>query len=73
MQNKCLVPQELSCSSSTGKLELMKSLGTDLAIDYTKEKFEDLAEKFNCDKAVKVVKGGSVVAFIGAVTPSGTT
>ena len=25
----------------------MKSLGTDLAIDYTNEKFEDLAEKFN--------------------------
>ncbi|KAL6324387.1 hypothetical protein AAG906_012991 [Vitis piasezkii] len=63
-----------AATSSTGKLELMKSLGTDLAIDYTKEKFEDLAEKFNCDKAVKVVKeGGSVVALIGAVTPSGTT
>ena len=26
-----------------------------------------------CDKAVKAVKGGSVVALIGAVTPSGTT
>ena len=25
----------------------MKSLGTDLAIDYPKEKFEDLAKKFD--------------------------
>ena len=25
----------------------MKSLGVDLAIDYTKEKFEDLPEKFD--------------------------
>ncbi|KAJ9682539.1 hypothetical protein PVL29_018457 [Vitis rotundifolia] len=52
----------------------MKSLGADLPIDYTKEKFEDLAEKFNCDKAVKVVKeGSSVVALAGVVTPPGTT
>ncbi|KAJ9682199.1 hypothetical protein PVL29_008110 [Vitis rotundifolia] len=52
----------------------MKSLGVDLAIDYTKEKFEDLVEKFDCDKAMKVVKeGGSVVALTGAVTPPGTT
>ncbi|KAJ9682204.1 hypothetical protein PVL29_018198 [Vitis rotundifolia] len=39
----------------------MKSLGADLAIDYTKEKFEDLAEKFDAVKAVK--EGGSVVAL----------
>ncbi|XP_034706668.1 uncharacterized protein LOC117930232 isoform X3 [Vitis riparia] len=36
-----------AATSSTGKLELMKSLGTDLAIDYPKEKFEDLAKKFD--------------------------
>ncbi|CAK9162804.1 unnamed protein product [Ilex paraguariensis] len=65
-------------TSSSGKLELLKSLGADLAIDYNKENFEDLPEKFDvvydavgqCDKAVKAVKeGGSVVAIIGAVTP----
>jgi hypothetical protein len=28
-------------------LELLKSLGADLAIDYTKENFEDLPEKFD--------------------------
>ncbi|XWS22596.1 hypothetical protein CRYUN_Cryun29cG0049900 [Craigia yunnanensis] len=60
------------------KLELLKSLGADLAIDYTKENFEDLPEKIDIvydaigDRAVKAVKeGGSVVALTGAVTPPG--
>ncbi|XVE92434.1 hypothetical protein REPUB_Repub01dG0096900 [Reevesia pubescens] len=70
----------VAATSSTGKLELLKSLGADLAIDYTKENFEDLPEKFDvvydaigqCDRAVKAVKkGGSVVALTGAVTPPG--
>ncbi|KAJ4809495.1 Quinone oxidoreductase-like protein [Rhynchospora pubera] len=70
----------VAATSSTGKLELLKSLGADLAIDYTKENFEDLPEKFDvvydavgqCDKAVKAVKeGGSVVVLTGAVTPPG--
>ncbi|CAA3006970.1 2-methylene-furan-3-one reductase-like [Olea europaea subsp. europaea] len=34
-------------TSSTGKLEFLKSLGTNLALDYTKENFEDLLEKFD--------------------------
>ncbi|KAH0854441.1 hypothetical protein HID58_069247 [Brassica napus] len=50
--------------ASTGKLELVRSLGADLAIDYTKENIEDLTERFDvvfdaigmCDKAVKVIK-----------------
>ncbi|XP_023543357.1 NADPH-dependent alkenal/one oxidoreductase, chloroplastic [Cucurbita pepo subsp. pepo] len=71
---------KVAATSSTGKLEFLKSLGVDLAIDYTKENIEDLAEKFDvvfdavgqCDKAVKVVKeGGSVVALTGAVTEPG--
>ncbi|XP_043704515.1 2-methylene-furan-3-one reductase-like [Telopea speciosissima] len=71
---------KVAATSSTGKLELLKSLGADLAIDYTKENFEDLPEKFDvvfdavgqCDRAVKVVKeGGSVVVLTGAVTPPG--
>ena len=37
----------VAATSSTGKLELLKSLGADLAIDYTKENFEDLTEKFD--------------------------
>uniref|UniRef100_A0A2P2LC06 Uncharacterized protein MANES_13G030100 n=1 Tax=Rhizophora mucronata TaxID=61149 RepID=A0A2P2LC06_RHIMU len=37
----------IAATSSTGKLELLKSLGADLAIDYTKEEFEDLPEKFD--------------------------
>ncbi|KAL7241020.1 hypothetical protein ACSBR2_006611 [Camellia fascicularis] len=70
----------VAATSSTGKLELLKSLGADLAIDYTKENFEDLPEKFDVvydtvgqgDKAVKVVKeGGNVVVLTGAVMPPG--
>jgi NADPH:quinone reductase-like Zn-dependent oxidoreductase len=38
---------KVAATSSTGKLELLKSLGADLAIDYTKENFEDLPEKFD--------------------------
>ncbi|WCJ38439.1 2-methylene-furan-3-one reductase [Euphorbia peplus] len=70
----------VAATSSTRNLELLKSLGADLAIDYTKENFEDMPEKFDvvydaigqCDKAVKAIKeGGSVVALTGAVTPPG--
>ncbi|KDP26584.1 hypothetical protein JCGZ_17742 [Jatropha curcas] len=70
----------IAATSSTRNLELLKSLGADLAIDYTKENFEDLPEKFDvvydaigqCDRAVKAIKeGGSVVALTGAVTPPG--
>lgn len=34
-------------TASTGKLDLMRSLGADLAIDYTKENIEDLPDKFD--------------------------
>ncbi|KAM5566773.1 hypothetical protein ABKV19_015081 [Rosa sericea] len=37
----------VAATSSTGKLELLKSLGADLAIDYTKENIEELPEKFD--------------------------
>lgn len=37
----------VAATCSTGKLEFLKSLGVDLAIDYTKENFEDLPEKFD--------------------------
>ncbi|KAH1128785.1 hypothetical protein J1N35_000163 [Gossypium stocksii] len=64
-------------TASTGKLELLRNLGADLAVDYTKENFEDLPEKFDvvydcvgqCERAVKAMKeGGKVVIVIGAVT-----
>ncbi|CAA0814133.1 Quinone oxidoreductase-like protein -chloroplastic [Striga hermonthica] len=71
---------KVAATSSTSKLEFLKSLGADLAIDYTKENFEDLPEKFDvvydtvgqCEKAVKAVKeGGSAVVLTGAVAPPG--
>jgi len=37
----------VAATSSTGKLDLLRNLGADLAIDYTKENFEDLPEKFD--------------------------
>ncbi|KAK9064501.1 hypothetical protein SSX86_015883 [Deinandra increscens subsp. villosa] len=71
---------KVAATSSTSKLELLKSLGADLAIDYTKEDFEQLPDKYDVvydaigqgEKAAKVVKeGGSVVVLTGAVTPPG--
>ncbi|XVE83956.1 hypothetical protein DITRI_Ditri16bG0130400 [Diplodiscus trichospermus] len=69
---------KIAATSSTGKLDLLKSLGADLPIDYTKQKFEDLPEKFDvvydavgqCDRAVKAVKGGGrVVTIWGDAVP----
>ena len=37
----------MAATASTGKLELLRSLGADLTIDYTKENFEDIEEKFD--------------------------
>ncbi|VFQ93172.1 unnamed protein product [Cuscuta campestris] len=71
---------KVAATSSTPKLELLKSLGADLAIDYTKSNFEDLLDKFDVvydavgqgERAVKAVKsGGSMVVLTGAVTPPG--
>lgn len=38
---------KIAATASTGKLELLRNLGADLPIDYTKENFEELAEKFD--------------------------
>ncbi|GAB2279662.1 hypothetical protein Dimus_014307 [Dionaea muscipula] len=71
---------KIAATSSTRKLEFLKSLGVDLPIDYTKVKYEYLPEKFDVvydavgegDRAVKAVKeGGSVVVLTGAVSPPG--
>ncbi|KAF3444664.1 hypothetical protein FNV43_RR14357 [Rhamnella rubrinervis] len=68
----------VASTASTRKLDLLRSLGADSAIDYTKEKFEELPEKFDVvfdtvgegEKAVKAAKeGGKVVAIIPPVTP----
>ncbi|XP_057810982.1 2-methylene-furan-3-one reductase-like [Salvia miltiorrhiza] len=62
----------IAATASTSKLDLVKSFGADLAIDYTKQNFEDLDTKFDLvydavgerDRAVKVLKeGGSVVGI----------
>ncbi|KAH7532516.1 hypothetical protein FEM48_Zijuj04G0028500 [Ziziphus jujuba var. spinosa] len=56
----------VAATASTAKLDLLRSLGADLAIDYTKEKFEELPEKFDVvydtvgegERALKAVKEG---------------
>ncbi|KAG6396503.1 hypothetical protein SASPL_142654 [Salvia splendens] len=59
----------IAATASTLKLELVKSFGADLAIDYTKFFFEDLDTKFDLvydavDRAMKALKeGGSVVVI----------
>ncbi|XVE83957.1 hypothetical protein DITRI_Ditri16bG0130500 [Diplodiscus trichospermus] len=69
---------KIAATSSTGKLDFLKSLGVDLPIDYTEQNFEDLPEKFDvvydavgqCDRAVKAVKeGGRVVTILGDAVP----
>ncbi|XP_021823150.1 2-methylene-furan-3-one reductase-like [Prunus avium] len=68
----------VAATASTKKLHWLRSLGADLAIDYTKDKFEDLPEKFDVvydavgesDRAVKAVKKeGKVVTVAGPITP----
>ncbi|PON56184.1 Alcohol dehydrogenase superfamily, zinc-type [Trema orientale] len=70
---------KVSATASTGKLELLRSLGADLAIDYTKENFEDLPEKYDVvyytvgqvQKGLKVVKeGGKVVTIVTPAPPA---
>ncbi|CAL1391867.1 unnamed protein product [Linum trigynum] len=72
---------KVAATSSTSKLELLKSLGADLAIDYTKQNVEELNEKFdvvfdtvvqNGTTAVKAAKSGSgrVVAILPVLPPA---
>ncbi|KAH7532511.1 hypothetical protein FEM48_Zijuj04G0028000 [Ziziphus jujuba var. spinosa] len=72
---------KVAATASTMKLDLLRSLGADLAIDYTKEKFEELPEKFDVvfdavgegERVGKAVKGGGkAVAIVGPVTPPTT-
>ncbi|KAK7273516.1 hypothetical protein RIF29_14569 [Crotalaria pallida] len=64
---------KVAATSSSGKLELLRKLGADLPIDYTKENFEDLPEKFDVvfdavgqtERAFKAIKeGGKVVTIV---------
>ncbi|XP_061348585.1 2-methylene-furan-3-one reductase-like [Gastrolobium bilobum] len=69
---------KVAATASTPKLELLRSLGADLPIDYTTDNFEELSEKFDVvydtigqsDKALKAIKeGGKVVTIVGPATP----
>lgn len=63
---------KIAATASTAKLDFLKSLGADVAIDYTKQNFEDLPEKYDLvydtvgqhNKAVKVLKGGGSIVAI---------
>lgn len=38
---------KVAATASTKKIELLKSLGADVAIDYTKENLEELPDKYD--------------------------
>ncbi|KAL1357051.1 2-methylene-furan-3-one reductase [Arachis duranensis] len=68
----------IAATSSTGKLEFLRKLGVDFPIDYTKENFEELSEKFDLvydtvgqtERALKGVKeGGKVVTIVPPGVP----
>ncbi|MED6134951.1 hypothetical protein PIB30_041763 [Stylosanthes scabra] len=69
---------KVAATASTGKLELLRKLGVDLPIDYTKENFEELPEKFDfvydtvgeTEKALKAIKEeGQVITIAGPAIP----
>ncbi|KAL2335658.1 hypothetical protein Fmac_016871 [Flemingia macrophylla] len=69
---------KVAATASTAKLDLLRNLGADLPIDYTKENFEELSEKFDVvydtvgesEKALKAIKeGGKVVTIAPPATP----
>ncbi|XP_027077103.1 2-methylene-furan-3-one reductase-like [Coffea arabica] len=63
---------EVAATCSAGKLELLKTVGADLAIDYKNNKYEDLPEKFDVvydtvgesDRGIKALKEGVRVVTI---------
>ncbi|KAL5582562.1 hypothetical protein UlMin_015004 [Ulmus minor] len=69
---------KVAATSSTSKLDLLKSLGADLAIDYTKENYENLPEKFDvvfdavgeAERGSKALKEGGKLVTIVAPVPS---
>ncbi|KAL1318166.1 hypothetical protein AAHE18_15G186600 [Arachis hypogaea] len=69
---------KVAATASSGKLELLRNLGADLLIDYTKVNFEDLPEKFDVvfdavgqnERALKAIKeGGKVVTIVEPEIP----
>ncbi|ESW23042.1 hypothetical protein PHAVU_004G014100 [Phaseolus vulgaris] len=72
----------IAATASTGKLELLRELGVDLAIDYTKHNFEELPEKYDlvydtvgqADRAFKAIKeDGKVVTIVPPGYPPAIT
>ncbi|XP_048328222.2 2-methylene-furan-3-one reductase [Ziziphus jujuba] len=68
----------VAATASTAKQDLLRSLGADLPIDYTKDKYEELPEKFDVvfdavgegERPVKAMKeGGKVVSIMGPIAP----
>ncbi|AES74705.1 putative 2-methylene-furan-3-one reductase [Medicago truncatula] len=68
----------IAATASTTKLDFLRKLGADLAIDYTKENYEELTEKFDVvydavgdsERAVKAAnEGGKVVTILPPGTP----
>lgn len=69
----------VAATASTGKVDLLKSLGADVVVDYTKQKLEEWPEKYDVvydtvgkGEGTKVVKpDGGLVVITGPVEPPG--
>ncbi|KAF7819590.1 2-methylene-furan-3-one reductase-like [Senna tora] len=71
---------KVAATCSSGKVEVLKKLGADVVIDYTKEKLEELPEKFDVvydavgegERAEKAIKeGGKVMSIVYGARNSG--
>jgi len=62
---------KVAATASTKKIELLKSLGADVAIDYTKDNFEELPDKY--DVVLDAVGKISTIIKCMPSTPAATT
>ncbi|KAF1877445.1 hypothetical protein Lal_00040160 [Lupinus albus] len=65
-EDQVLIKVVAAPTASTTKLDFLRELGVDLPIDYTKENFEELPEKFDVValKAIKEGGGGEVITIV---------
>jgi NADPH:quinone reductase-like Zn-dependent oxidoreductase len=66
-----LLGAEVTAVDNTGKLEMLRALGADHVIDYTREDFTKTGQRY--DLILDVVAHRSVFAYVRALNPGGTS